>query len=230
MFKWLTLALLSIACVQVAMAQMSPSTMLSWGRPPMGGQITPAYSGAGNVRLHSGFHRHHPLLFGDPFFYPEEPPVSLAYELPSPPVIVTPKPSAPEPPAEPLLIEWKGDRFVRSGGVASARSDVPDYSEAALEPAHSVSYAARSQSYTKTTPAELPPAVLVYRDGRNREVSDYVIARGALYARSDYVRTGSWTEIIQLSALDLPATVKLNDANGVKFVLPAGPSEVVTRP
>jgi len=231
MFRWMTLALLTASCVPASMAQMSPSTMLSWGRSSFGGQLSPAHNGAINLRPHSGFRGYNALLFRNPFFYQEEAPASLAYEVPPTPVLVKPIPNAsPELLPEPLLIEWKGDRFVRSGGVASSRGDLPDYSEAALESAHGVSYAARSQSSPKTTPAELPPVVLVYRDGRKREVSDYVIARGALYVRSDYLHTGSWIETIQLSALDLPATVKLSAANGVRFVLPAGANEVVTRP
>jgi hypothetical protein len=186
-----------------------------------------------NVRPHSGFRRHNnTLFFGDPFFYPQEAPTSLAYEVPSRPATVTPTPSAaPELPTEPLLIEWKGDHFVRSGGMASSRNDMPDYSEAAPErPERGFSQATHTRVSTQATLAELPPAVLVYRDGRKQEVSDYVIARGILYARGDYPQTGSWIQTIQLSALDLPATVKLNQESGVKFVLPAGPNEVVTRP
>jgi hypothetical protein len=51
-----------------------------------------------------------------------------------------------------------------------------------------------------------------------------------MYARGDYWRDGYWTKNIQLSALNISATLKTNQDHGVKFVLPAGPNEVVTRP
>jgi hypothetical protein len=115
------------------------------------------------------------------------------------------------------LIEWHGDRFVRYGG---AQTQGPDYAQApAVQPRGSAE-----------TSHELPPAVLVYRDGHREDVSDYVITRGVLYARGDYSRDGSWMRNIQLTALDLSATLKVNQDGGVKFVLPAGPNEVVTRP
>jgi hypothetical protein len=72
--------------------------------------------------------------------------------------------------------------------------------------------------------------VLVYRDGHHEQVFDYVIANGNLYARGDYYRDGFWTKTVQLSALDIPATLRANSDAGVKFMLPSAPNEVVTRP
>ena len=79
-------------------------------------------------------------------------------------------------------------------------------------------------------PRELPPAVLVFRDGRREEVSDYTIMNGTMYSKADYWTSGSWTKKIQIADLDVPATVKINQERGVKFVLPASPNEVVMRP
>ena len=209
MHKWLTVAVICIVFSEFAPAQMSPGTMLSWSRGPLSGPgfgfRSPAVSRA-QARSRGAF------FWGDPFFYSDEAPISLASEAPSfVPVMVNAP--APEPTAEPLLIEWKGDRFVRSGGGANERD---------------VDYVA-GDGHTLSS-SVLAPATLVFRDGHQQKVSDYVIAQGALYARSDYPNTGVWTETIQLSALDLPATVRLNQQNGVKFVLPGGPNEVVTRP
>jgi hypothetical protein len=79
-------------------------------------------------------------------------------------------------------------------------------------------------------PRELPPAVLVFRDGRKEEVSEYTIMNGTIYSKADYWTTGSWTRKIQIADLDVPATLKLNQERGLKFVLPASSNEVVTRP
>ena len=81
-----------------------------------------------------------------------------------------------------------------------------------------------------TPPRELPPAVLVFRDGRTEEVSDYTIMSGTIYSKADYWTSGSWTKKIQIADLDVPATLKMNQERGVKFVLPARPNEIVMRP
>ena len=78
---------------------------------------------------------------------------------------------------------------------------------------------------------ELLATVLVYRDGRREEVPDYAIVGRVLYAHNiagDEPAYG--VKNIQLSELDLPATVKANRENGISFVVPTGPNEVVTRP
>jgi hypothetical protein len=175
----------------------------------------------GGVRVGAGgtgFRHFRSGGFGSPFFYGDygdyatEPAVA-----PAAPVVK--RVFQPEQKLEPILIEWHGDRFVRYGGSQEAQS--PDYAEVA--------------SVTKgdagsTLGHELPPAVLVYRDGHHEEVSDYVITRGVLYARGDYSLNGSSMRNIQLSTLDLSATLKANQDSGVRFVLPERPNDVVTRP
>lgn len=116
-------------------------------------------------------------------------------------------------PANPLLIELQGDRFVRvtGNGVNSAAG------------------AGAAQQITAEH-AELPPAVLVFRDGRHQEVSSYSIIGPTLYASGSYWTNGYWTQKIPLADLDLPATFEFNRERGVNFVLPSAPDQVVTRP
>lgn len=142
----------------------------------------------------------------------------------TPPVIVVqPQPAATETkeeikPASALLIEWRGDRFVRLRGDEAGAAIPVDYVQA---PPPSKP-AALSQP--------LPPAVLVFRDGHREEAPEYTIFQGTLYSRGDYWLEGYWTKKIQLSWLDLPATVRANRSRSVKFTLPSAPNEVVTRP
>jgi len=128
---------------------------------------------------------------------------------------------------EPLLIELQGDRYVRISDASSQRAGgVGGYAEAGTP--KSSSAAARASAGGGIT--AFPPAVLVYRDGRSEQVTDYAIVDGVIYARGDYWQSGYWTKPIHLSALDIPATIQANQEQGVKFVLPSGPNEVVTRP
>jgi len=69
----------------------------------------------------------------------------------------------------------------------------------------------------------------VFRDGRKEEASSYTIVGRTMYTKANYWTSGSWTKKIRIADLDLPATVRLNQERGVKFVLPAAPYEVVMR-
>ena len=169
----------------------------------------------------NGFRHFRSGGFGYPFFYGDygsDP----AAPSPAPPLMVEKRVFAPERPAEPLLIEWEGDRFVRYGGAQGTGAQSPDYAEVAA-----VSPPAKLAAQPEVG-REIPPAVLIYRDGHREEVSDYVITRGVLYARGDGYTQASRN--IQLSALDLGTTFRTNQNNGVKFVLPERPDDVVTRP
>jgi len=84
----------------------------------------------------------------------------------------------------------------------------------------------RHESATKESPAnnpepqpvpEQPSTVLVFRDGHHAEVSNYAIVGSTLYDLS-----GGRTRKVALAELDLAATVKANDQNGVDFRLPNG--------
>jgi len=51
-----------------------------------------------------------------------------------------------------------------------------------------------------------------------------------IHARSDLWTDGAWSKQIPLSELNIPESRKANEERGVRFVLPAAPNEVVTRP
>jgi hypothetical protein len=163
----------------------------------------------------------------------------------------------PEPPSsQPLLIELQGDRYVRVTSAAidgealplndasnnihgnSAQPSKPPVSHLrkplaqrsanravlGLDPGPMIGAAA--------APAvrELPAAILIFRDGHSEEVHDYTIADGSLYARGDYYTDGYWNKKIDLSALNLTATIQTNCMRNVRFVIPSSPNEVITRP
>jgi hypothetical protein len=74
------------------------------------------------------------------------------------------------------------------------------------------------------------PTIFVFRDGHREESSDYSIYGGVIYARSEFWTAGAWTKQIQLSALNIAESRKVNEERGVRFLLPGAPNEVVTRP
>src|SRR5262249_2099404 len=139
-----------------------------------------------------------------------------SYERPEPPPQPAPvvQEEKLEPLPDPVLLELHGNQWVR----------VTNFGEASQQ-ALNTSAKGGSQP-TK----EIPPALLVYRDGHSEEVSSYSIIGEAIYPKSDYWSSGSWTRTIQIADLDIPATLKQNQQRGVKFNLPSGPNEVVIRP
>ena len=172
---------------------------------------------------------HQAIFLGEPLFYPD---YYQPTPAPAPQVVVVQVPAAPQEskPLEneeakgvhPLLIEWRDDRFVR---VTSAE---PNQSNRRVTPDYAAETAASSNSPTHAR--ELPPALLIFRDGHREETANYAIADGVLYAYPDYWTGGAWAKRILISDLDLPATLQQNQQRGVKFVLPAAPNQVVTRP
>jgi len=214
----LIVGLVVAGCMPLASAQMHGGGHAIGLKP--GIQIT-----GGHPRYNRAFYGGYPYLFAD---YPSG---SLDSAPPSPQVVVVqPAPSGETQSAtriEPLLIELQGDRYVRISDASSQReAGFGDYSEAGT-PKPSASAARGS---TGGGIAALPPAVLVYRDGHKEQVTDYAIVAGVIYARGDYWQSGYWTKPIQLSSLNIPSTIQANQEQGVKFVLPSGPNEVVTRP
>ena len=200
-----------------------------------GARGTPGFQASG-ISGPRQFHRGHgfgrrAVLLSYPYFYSdygyesEETPKQQVVAVPVPAVV----PAPPTPALDPLLIEWQGDHFVRMtlSQKDSAGSQIaPDYSErTALQPA-----GPGRKAMTVLPPRELPPAVLVFRDGRKEQVSSYTIVSGTIYSQADYWTSGTWTRKIQIADLDVPATLKLNQERGLKFVLPGGPHEVVLRP
>jgi hypothetical protein len=163
--------------------------------------------------------RFYPLALGDSLFYPDY--LSAGYPIASPPVIFVQAPPAAETPApaqpvQPLMIELQGDRYVRIGAEDTSGTEM------ITREAKPSGAATRAQ--------ELVPATLVFRDGHREEVSEYTIAGGVLYSRSNYYTDGSWTRKIDLSSLNLPETIASNQSRGVPFQLPNSPNEVIVGP
>jgi hypothetical protein len=217
--------------------------------------VRPGFVGSGVTAGPARFHRGHnsgrgSILFPYPYYYsdfgyePQEAAPPQVVVMPAPaPAVQTP----PASPPEPLLIEWQGDHFERmtlSEKTAASGQTSPDYSEKRRRSSAAVSSATglsktRSSNPRSSNPRSsaaalpphpMPPAILVFRDGRTEEISSYTIMSGTIYSKTDYWASGSWTKKIQVADLDVPATLKLNHEHGLNFVLPANPNEVVMRP
>src|SRR5216117_1881801 len=143
----------------------------------------------GHGRVEHRFPRQ-PIFIGDPFWYSDYDSRPV-YEAAAPEVVVVQPPAAPAQtttpsvPPEPVVIEWQGDHFVRMTLTeASSRQRGPaDYSE------KSALHLSERKSSAQP-PQELPPAVLVFRDGHKEEVSSYTIMGQTMFAKSDYWTSG----------------------------------------
>jgi|SRR5271165_235521 len=164
------------------------------------------------------------LAYGS--FYDEA--LSSGYPVASqPPVIIMqypPAAAAQAPPAptamQPLMIELQGGRYVRVSGDEDSRSQIIDREALRREAAPT----------EVTAHNEPPPALLIFRNGHQEQVSDYTIADGILYARGNFYVDGAWTKKIQLTALNLPETIKANRSRGLRFRLPTASNEVIVGP
>jgi hypothetical protein len=236
MLKVLTITLLAIA--PSAPAQI-PSFATPIGNPAsMGSRSGSIFvgrgvrSGFGPVRRGHGFGQQGLLLGCYPYFYPDYYADDAPAAQPAPQVVVVQSPQqqaqaqVPSPP-EPILIEWQGDHFVRMtlAEKINSQGTGPDYSAKTAPRLHD-----SARNHADQPARELPPAVLVFRDGHQEEVSNYTIINGTLYTKADFWSTGSWSKQIQLANLDMPATLKLNQERGLRFNLPTSPNEVVVRP
>lgn len=194
---------------------------------------------------HSGFAR--PAFgrggyYGLPLFDPTLPlyePLSSDYGAGYPvlaeaPVIViqpattaAAQPSAPpSQPAQPLMIELQGDRYVQVSGDTASQSQML---QTASEHVSAGTPATHSET-TATPPPQRAATVLVFRDGHREQVSDYTIADGLLYASADFYTSGAWARKIALTSLNLPETVAANQSRAVAFRVPSAPNEVIVGP
>jgi hypothetical protein len=128
------------------------------------------------------------------------------------------------------MIELQGDRYVRIGEGASQHENAVAAADSSAAAPQVSTVATRASAPARMQAMPLQPATLIYRDGHSEQVQDYAIFGGIIYARGDYWQNGYWTKPIKLSVLNIPATLQTNLEQGVKFVLPSGPNEVVTRP
>jgi hypothetical protein len=143
----------------------------------------------------------------------------------------------PQPAAQPLMIELRGDRYVRvaSDGENAGNALPPANHPATRDTRSSISNSGTTPSVIAsnakpTAASELPPTVLIFRDGHSENVHDYAITDGVIYARGNYYTDGYWNKKIEVSALNVSQTIQSNEARGVQFHLPGAPNEVITRP
>jgi len=168
--------------------------------------------------------------FGSPFYSDYDFDSGITEEPPAPNLQAAPSsyPASAPAPAESVVLELRGDHWVRLtnfGQSQTGQSIQPDSGR----PSNLTSATSR-QVQPSEPPRELPTAVLVFRDGHQEEIGKYVIKDAAIYTAADYWSTGSWTRKVQIAALDVPATLKLNRERGANFTLPSGPHEVMIRP
>ena len=200
------------------------------GRARSGRAFGPSFSGHRRAKGQSGY------FLGDTAFLYDDYPFGAATpeligpatpELMTPPqfgVMPVPAAEAAAPKTRPLLIELEGDRYVRYGGAAESNECIVPAQEPGVR-GPSESNAANFAS------ADLPATVLVFRDGHREEVADYAIVGQVMYAhRAGEQGIGAGLNNIQIAELDVTATRSANRQKGVRFVLPAAPNQIVTRP
>lgn len=206
---------------QSGISMASPQSAPMMSSPQAGGHGTIGISGppAGgrffDGRGHSRRFGHGPVfVYGAPYYYPDyyEPYQAEAPEPAAP--AASPAPAVKnEPLPDAVLLELHGSQWVRVKDFATGNSAAP---------------AATPQLQPATK--ESTPAVLVFRDGHTEEVKSYSIIDGVIYSKADYWTEGAWSRKIDISELDIPATLKQNQQRGVKFELPTGPNEVMIGP
>ncbi len=198
---------------------MSPAVCAQRGS---GGRAGFGVSRSAGVGYYGG-RRHYASAAYLPWFYPDYydyGPDIVEGPLPQMIVLQTPQPASQavaSAPVEPLVIELRGDRWVRITGYGEPQAGGELIG---LEQA----VAARNAQ------PSLPPAVLIFRDGHQEEIGKYVIIGSTIYARADYWTSGSWTRKVKIGELDVPTTLKVNQQRGAQFRLPSSPNEVMMRP
>ena len=187
------------------------------------------FSGSGFGRGNHGF----PGGFAVPFFtdavysdllatgYPaaSQPPV---FVMQAPPSVAASFPA----PKDALMIELQGDRYVLVSGDEKSGAEMQTLPRASAPQPSPKSPGA----VVRVSQKETLTATLVYRDGHHEDISDYTIADGAIYAKSDYYKSGAWNRKIELSSLNLPETIQQNQSRGLNFRLPSSPYEVIVGP
>ena len=135
----------------------------------------------------------------------------------------------PPPPPESLMLELRGDHWVRVTASGQIVADLQTSENGAAKAARMRTITPQESATVEPT-RELPPAVLVFRDGHQEEITRYTIVGSTIYTSADYWKNGSWTKKVPIAELDVPATLELNRERGANFSLPSGPHVVVIRP
>jgi hypothetical protein len=199
-----------------------------------------SHGGAARGRGHHGRRGFNGSGFGDyyPFYDPYDETAGGGEPPPAPIVVQVAAPVSPAPTqakaSESLVMELRGGHWVRLTSFGPQELATPAQPDSQASRA-STRRAARSASGEGSPeeaqrPAELPPAVLVFRDGHQEEAAKYTIVGGTIFIKSDYWSSGSWTREVPIAQLDIPATLQANQARGARFSLPSRPGEVMMRP
>jgi hypothetical protein len=130
-------------------------------------------------------------------------------------------------PGQPLMIELQNGHYVQVSGAAIGGDASPLSTSAGTSSPGMLSQRSSENDANETN--NLPPVVLIFKDGHQEQVRDYTIANGMLYARGDFYMDGFWNKQINLAALNLPETVEANASRNINFVLPSSPNEVIAR-
>lgn len=229
------LATLGVMAIVPSAQAQSHGGPASATRSRVGAVVSRGGVGRGVVRLRRG-HRSSAGSFIGAYYDPYYDSATDTVEAPAPRLIVEraaePATTASAPkPAESLVLELQGDRWVRITSFGQSQTVVPSSETGRSADSPLAATAAVSRRMQTAEPSsKLPPAVLVFRDGHAEEIGKYMIRGATLYTSADYWSSGSWTRKISIAELDVPATLKANQERGAKFSLPSGPNEVMIRP
>ena len=185
---------------------------------------------------------HNVIPFFWPAIYQPQPQPSVVVVQSPPPVVVVVErdPDDNRDRREPLVLEWKGDKYVRVSG--EEKSDEEGTAEDAdrtsdRKPAKKTSrkvarrpaepLADSASQRDRAAEPEAPATVLVFLDGRRKDVKNYAIVAEFFYDLSDRL-----PKKILLADLNLDATIAANEERGIDFRLPtaSSPNQVMTRP
>lgn len=176
----------------------------------------------------SGFGPNYYPYYDSADYYPEYDSQDEVGEAPPAPFRAA-APASPAKPPESLVMELRGDHWVRltsHGPIETSEQSSATESGRAAASVHVKGAVATAPTQPL---GELPPAVLVFRDGHQEEMAKYTIIGTTISIKSDYWSTGSWTRKIGIAELNLSATLQANQERGAKFSLPSRPSEVIVR-
>jgi len=178
----------------------------------------------------SGFGPNYYPYYDSADYYPDYDSQDEVGEAPPAPLRAqTAAPASPAKPPESLVMELRGDHWVRltsHGPVETSEESSATESGRAARAVHGKRAVATAPTQL---PSELPPAVLVFLDGHQEEVAKYTIVGTTISIKTDYWSSGSWMRKIPIADLNLAATLQANQQRGAKFSLPSRPSEVIVR-
>ena len=211
------------------------------------GGAPPSHGGAARGRGHHGRRGFYGSGFGDyyPFYDPYNDTDGGGEPPPAPIILQAAAPASPAPAqakaSESLVMELRGDHWVRltsygpqegsqPARLQSVSQSTPGQPGSHVGPSLLASRSASGEASPAGPPARLPPAVLVFRDGHQEEAAKYTIVGSTIFIKADYWSSGSWTRQVPIAQLDIPATLRANQARGAKFSLPSRPAEVMMRP